>query len=93
MYKPICEGLRTQFDTIMPRERRPFNRSVTATDKTFIDKTQTAVNFLMTIYGDSNVIVASIATAQTEGNKEVLIGYLGEVRDFCDSLIKEITEI
>lgn len=77
----------------MPRERRPFNRSVAATDKTFIDKTQTAVNFLMTIYGKSNVIAASIVTAQAHGDKEVLIGYLGEVRDFCDSLIKEVKEI
>lgn len=77
----------------MPRERRPFNRSVAATDKTIIDKTKTAVNFLMTIYGDSDVIVASIVTAQANGDKEVLISYLGEVRDFCEKLIKDVKEI
>lgn len=77
----------------MPRERRPFNRSVVATDRNFVDKSATAVNFLMSIYKENMYSIADIATAQAEGNKEVLINYLDEVRGFCEELIKDIKDI
>lgn len=77
----------------MPRERRPLTRSVVATNMNFVDKSATAVNFLMFIYGENVNALADIVTARADGDKEVLINYLGEVRDFCEKLIKDIKEI
>ena len=77
----------------MPRERRPFNKSAIVTDINFINKTKIAVNFLTTIYGNSPVHIANIATAQAHEDKNVLINYLNEVKDFCESTIKNIENI
>lgn len=70
----------------MPRERRTYNRSVVATDMDFVDKSATAVNFLMFIYGENVNALADIVTARADGDKEVLINYLGEVKYVSDGL-------
>ena len=49
-----------------------------------------AIKFLTTVFDKSVTDLASILTAQAEGDKETIHKYLTTVRDFIDGLIREL---
>lgn len=55
-----------------------------------VQSMDTAIKFLTTVFDKSVTDLASILTAQAEGDKETICKYLTTVRDFIDNLIKEL---
>lgn len=52
-----------------------------------------AVYFLKHVYYGSIVDVANILTAEAEGDKERLLMYLGEVKNYTESLIEKLNSL
>lgn len=59
-------------------------------DKEYINKTQSAVNFLTHVFSEDVGLMASIMTAQAESNTERLIDLLGIVKGRCEDWIEEL---
>lgn len=53
-------------------------------------KMKEIANFLKHVYSNSISDIASIAVAEHENNKDVLLRYLKSVRDYVDTLINKI---
>lgn len=53
---------------------------------------KTAIRFLVHVYGDSVTDVARILTAEADRDKEVILSYLEQVKEFTTKLINEINE-
>ena len=47
-----------------------------------------AVNFLRQIYSDSINSIATIVTAEAENNKNIILQYLENVKDYTEGLIE-----
>lgn len=80
----------------MPRERRytkDIGNEPEPVSMDFINKTATAVNLLLHIYDQSITDKANIADAQAEGNREIIVSYLNDVRHFIDEQIKTLKQL
>lgn len=53
---------------------------------------KTAIRFLVHVYGDSVTDVARILTAEEDRDKEVILSYLEQVKEFTTKLIDEVHE-
>ena len=49
-----------------------------------------AVNFLREVYGGSIVDVANIITAEAENDKETILKYLANVKEYTEGLIEKV---
>ena len=59
----------------------------------YIDKTKEAVDLLCDVFKDNIKVLASIHTAQAEGDTQFLINELCAVRDFVQGLINNLKEM